>query len=404
MSFSVAVEEFQMSGPPVRPRSRELEIVRVLFDKHLLERAVNLAEARWAGSGAMVRLAYHWQDLGPAERRQQLEAIGPEQLAHFRALADLDPELASVLDTLEQRGVIPPLPSTADDAGQPADDVEPPPIYDDPPVISGREARAHFPPGSGGVTGDLPDEVTIDASPIARSDDQGGSGFASNLRSGSVTSLSEAVPELDLSSADLESYARAEQERRAEAVRTGEELLQRVRDRLSSSARRVTANPIGSGSSAPILPKHVPDRMAGQASASAVTLAEDAAFVPPPDYWVNRLQAEPVVVADGSILLPTDDQLVALANELSLELAEFVIEAGTSRALFGGLKRRGHNVDVVVGPIPSALAHPALVVLRGRLFPRMEERLRGGMCDIPGTRASVRVHPETRVLILPRDS
>jgi hypothetical protein len=103
-------------------------------------------------------------------------------------------------------------------------------------------------------------------------------------------------------------------------------------------------------------------------------------------------------------VLPTDDQIVGLANELSLELAEFVIEAGTSRSLFGGLKRTGSKVDVDVGPIPAALAHPTLVVLRGRLFPRMEARLRGGMCDIPGTRASVRVHPETRVLIVPRDS
>ena len=392
-----------MSGPPVRPRSRELEIVRVLFDKHLLERAVNLAEARWAGSGAMVRLAYHWQDLGPAERRQQLEAIGPEQLAQFRALADLDPELARVLDTLEQRGVIPPLPSSSD-AGHPAEEVEPPPIYDAPPAVIGREPVGHARPGTDSLKGDSPDEVTIDVLPTAGTDDQGGSGWAADLRSGSIASLSQAVPELDLSRADLESYARAEQERRAEAVQSGEELLQRVRDRLTSTARRVTANPIGSGSSASTLPIHVPARMPGQGSASAVTLVDDATFTPPPDYWINRLKAETVVVADGSTLLPSDDQLVALANELSLELAEFVIEAGASRALFGGLKRNGSKVDVDVGPLPSALAHPTLVVLRGRLFPRMEERLRGGMFDIPGTRASVRVHPETRVLIVPRDN
>jgi len=392
-----------MSEPPVRPRSRELEIVRVLFDKHLLERAVNLAEARWSGSGAMVRLAYNWQDLGPAERRQQLEAIGPEQLAQFRALADLDPELSKVLDTLEQRGVIPPM-SSSSDIGQPPDEQELPPVYDNSPQVTVRESLQQSRSGSDNVASDSSDGMTIDVAPAAHSDDQGGSGWAADLQSGSIASLSEAVPELDLSKVDLESYARAEQERRADAVQSGEELLQRVRDRLNSSARKVTNNAIGSASSASTLPQRVPARIPGQASASAVSLAEDAVFTPPPDYWVNRLKAEPVVVADGNTVLPTDDQIVALANDLSLELAEFVIEAGTSRALFGGLKRAGSNVDVEVGPIPSALAYPTLVVLRGRLFPRMEERWRGGMCDIPGTRATVKVHPDTRVLIVPRDS
>jgi hypothetical protein len=97
---------------------------------------------------------------------------------------------------------------------------------------------------------------------------------------------------------------------------------------------------------------------------------------------------------------PSDDQLVALANEFDLELSEFVIEAGSSRALFGGLKRSGTSVDVRVGPLPTALADRHLAVIHGRLFTRLEARMREGMVDIPGTRATVRMNPEARVILI----
>lgn len=372
-----------MSGPPVRPRSRELEIVRVLFDKHLLERAVNLAEARWEGSGEMVRLAYHWQDLSPAERRQQLEAIGPEQLARFRSLADLDPELATVLDTLEERGVIPGGQHVAHDpTDEAAGDELPDPYLESEPVV-------------------VEEDVTIDVA--AGTDVRNEQRWSPDL-SGPLDELATAASGIAgtrTGTLDREEVIQAEQQRRADAVRSGEELLQRVRARLDSTARRVTSNPIGSNSGAPTLPAHVPARMPGSAGAQSVSVSDDAsAFTPPPDHWLRLLRDERVIVVEPGTVSPSDDQLVALANEFDLELSEFVIEAGSSRALFGGLKRSGTQVDVQVGPLPAALADRHLAVIHGRLFPRIEARMRSGMVDIPGTRATVRMNPDARVILI----
>lgn len=385
-----------MSGQPVRPRSRELEIVRVLFDKHLLERAVNLAEARWAGSGEMVRLAYQWQDMGPAERRHELERIGPQQLAQFRALADLDPELAKVLDTLEERGVLPPvLASGSSPVAHTTYNPEIAPLEDVLEVESSPAVEEAAPPPE-------PAPVDVETGADHRDDPAGGSGWSPDLP-GDIEKLFDGkLPELDLSNASLSDFAESEQARRTEAVASGEELLQRVRDRLNSSARRVTSNPIGTGSSSPALPVRMPPSMTTQTGSSGVmTAAEADQFAPPPDFWLKRLREDRVVVVDASTQPPSDDQLVALANELSLGLAEFVVEAGLTRQLFGGLKRSGSGVDVQIGPLPSALAGPSLVVVRGRLFPRIEERLRAGMCDIPGTRATVRLDPRARILMIP---
>ena len=373
-----------MSGPPVRPRSRELEIVRVLFDKHLLERAVNLAEARWDGSGDMVRLAYHWQDLSPADRREQLEKIGPEQLARFRSLADLDPELAAVLDTLEQRGVISGTPVGVDDVDQ--SDPEPPAQVD---PYEAPEQAPHVPEprvvAEAGTLASVEPDVERDWRLDFSTIDKG---------------MANRKAALEEDWAEREERARKSQARQAEAVRSGEELLQRVRARLDSTARRVTSNPIGSAAT-PTLPASVPARLPGGAPASGVTIAgSDETFTPPPDYWLKRFRDERVIVVERGTTAPTDDQLVALSNEFGLTMSEFVVEPGSSRQLFGGLKRHGSKVDVRVGPLPAALAEPSLAVIHGRLMSRIEERMRSGMVDIPGTRATVRMDPEARVIVI----
>ncbi len=132
------------------------------------------------------------------------------------------------------------------------------------------------------------------------------------------------------------------------------------------------------------MPARLPARVSAQSTAPELTVAEeDDVFAPPPEYWIDRLTNERVVVVDSGTSAPTDDQLVALSNEFGLELHEFHIEAGTARVQFGGLKRSGTRVDVRNGPLPAALSMPSLVVVRGRLFPRQETRLRQGFCDIP---------------------
>jgi hypothetical protein len=136
-------------------------------------------------------------------------------------------------------------------------------------------------------------------------------------------------------------------------------------------------------------------------AAQSTIVIDEGHFTPPPGYWLEQLSDNQVVVAGGRILPPSDDELVALANELGLGLAEFVVEPGATRALFGGLERNGGVVEVAVGALPTALAAPNLVVVRGRLFAKVLERLRAGMCDIPGTRATVRLDPSSRVLFVP---
>lgn len=365
-----------MSGAPVRPRSRELEIVRVLFDKHLLERAVMLAEARWEGSGDMIRLAYLWPDLAPAQRRERLEQIGPEQLAQFRALAEVNPDLARVIDTLDERGV---LSSSATDPG-----------------LSEAVAEAQAEPKPEAVAdpvfhaSDLEPWDPVEAEPVLEPDD---------VRD----MLDIDLPERGMSRESMEAFVSSEQARRSEAVTSGEEMLRRVRERLDSVATRVTSKPVGNTRTAPTLPARMATGTALQPGATAmVDDAGEHTFIPPPEHWISRLNADRVVAIDTHASAPTDDQLVAIANELGLGIAEFVAAPGSARDLFGGLRRSGRSVTVDVGPLPTALSDPCLVVMRGRFTPKTIERLRAGMCDIPGTRATVRVNPDTRVLVIPQ--
>ncbi|CAN5696672.1 hypothetical protein BH24CHL1_BH24CHL1_06350 [soil metagenome] len=366
-----------MSGmPPVQPRSREMEIVRVLFDRHLLDRAVNLAEARWPGSGEMVRLAYTWTDLEPGERRQRLEELGPEKILEYRAFADLHPDLAQVIDNLEARGGLLASPDV---------------------VELERDIEAAMPESTAHVVRSKLMEPELEEDDLGPS----GAGLAEPSVDDSPT------PEIELSNlasidARLDDFKSTAQDRRAESLATGAETLERVRARLNASARRVASGPIGSGPSSVQLSTRLPAAVTATPGAAQSTIViDEGRFTPPPGYWLEQLSDNQVVVAGGRILPPSDDELVALANELGLGLAEFVVEPGATRALFGGLERNGGVVEVAVGALPTALAAPNLVVVRGRLFAKVLERLRAGMCDIPGTRATVRLDPSSRVLIVP---
>lgn len=382
-----------MAGSPGSFRPRELEIVKVLLDKHLLERAVNLAEARWAGSGEMVRLAYRWEELSPADRRQELERLGPEVLAQYRPMADLNPDLAIVLGTLEQRGVLPgksqapeepvdPAPSQPDEESlQPstyaaARQTPPPPPVDAEPVI-----EPVLPPtASPAMRRDLQERIErLSKETLIDS----GAGYAA--------------------AESMQYSADAAQQRRAEAVAQGEQLLDRVRSRLDTTSRQAASASTRITASSHQLPRVdalAPSMVTSQPTDTSIVVGSPEPSLPP-DYWAKRLKDEQVVILDADTHAPSDDELVALANEFDLELSEFVIAPGTTRALFGGLKRSGTAVDVQVGPLPYALANPQLVVVRGRLFPSIEEGLRRGVVDIPGTRACVQMDARARLIVVP---
>lgn len=355
------------SPAPAR-RSREMQIMRVLFDRHLLDRAVNLAEARWAGSGDMVRLAYAWPELSQDERRQRLEDIEPQKLAQFRAFAELHPDLSRVLDELETQGVLPPpepepgLPQSVSAA--PEETLTDPDDDGGPGIVDDAQDDGDSPPVEAFVLDD-PSQLDLD------------------------------MPDLELAAESVDEFLTSERQRRAEAVASGAEMLERVRARLDQTARTVTST------AASAFPARIPAAIPAPSAAIQAVVAKDGdGFIAPPDYWVERLKQERVVVAGRGNASPSDDELVALANELGLGFVEFTLETGATRAVFGGLSRQNGTVEVAVGPLPTALAKPNLVIVRGRLYSKMLERLRAGYCDIPGTRATVKLDPATRVLVI----
>lgn len=383
-----------MAGPPGSSfRPRELEIVKVLLDKHLLERAINLAEARWEGSGEMVRLAYRWEELSPADRRQELERIGPEMLAHYRPLAELNPDLAMVLGTLEERGVLPGVSTVQPPAEPQLEATGPEPVPDSPSVYEAARQRlphavaepvddiaAELPPLS-----DMPADIRTRVERLSRE---------TVIEAGAGFSAAETTRE----------SSETEQRLRAEAVAQGEELLAKVRARLDSTSRQAASASTRISQAVqqfPVVePRVTRSRSAPQQDAGTSIVEESPVPSLPPDYWAKRMRSEQIIMLEGGAEAPSDDQLVALANEFDLELSEFVIEPGSTRALFGGLKRFGSSVDVQVGPLPYALANPHLVVVRGRLLPSIEEGLQRGVCDIPGTRACVAIDERARLIVV----
>jgi hypothetical protein len=112
-----------------------------------------------------------------------------------------------------------------------------------------------------------------------------------------------------------------------------------------------------------------------------------------------RIAAD-VVYAPLDALAVSSEDARALGVELGLPVAEFTVESGALRAVFGGLKMVAGSSEPVAGPLPTALHQGAFAVVRGRLAPNTLTRWRAGYCDIPGTRATVRINPRSRMLVL----
>lgn len=392
-----------MSDPgSVNPKRREIEIIRVLFDRHLADRAVALAESRWPGSGDVVRLAYEWNQLSPGERRDRISTIGPEEIARLRALTALHPELQQTVDELDRRGVLPNLEQAAlagaaslagdeqrgtspsDDAmtdeniieaNQPVETSRPPEeavaeAAPDPLEVSEPEAKLTPPV-------DIPEELQVD------------------------------MPDLDIGLPDTETFLEEETRRRAEATRETEAAMERVRERLDRAAERTWSRSFPTATLPDIAPVKPLDDLPALMTPSlrpSETLpprTDDTNLVEAPQRIIDAFQDARVLSLATREEAPSDDELVAIANELGLGLKEFSLGPGRTREVFGGLGRVGSQIKVTAGPLPSALAAKNLVIVHGRMYPMLIDRLNAGFADIPGTRATVKVHPDARVLLIP---
>lgn len=392
-----------MSGPgSVNPKRREIEIIRVLFDRQLADRAVALAESRWPGSGDVVRLAYEWGQLGPSERRDRISSIGPAEIARLRELTTLNPELQATIDELGRRGVLPNLEQAAlagaasvagsepgettqldamlaerdSDAAQTPDASPPPDQIDaqaapDPPEISEPESPPPPPPPV-----ELPEEMQVD------------------------------MPALDLGLPDAETFLETETRRRAETVQKTEAAMERVHERLERAAGKTWSRTFPTAT----LPSIAPMPQLSDLTALTTTQVRppealpqrgDSNLIEAPQRIIDAFTESRVLSLASQEEAPSDDELVAIANELGLGLKEFSLEPGRMREVYGGLGRVGSQIKVTAGLLPSALAAKNLVVVRGRMFPTLIDRLNAGFADIPGTRATVKVHPDARVLVIP---
>lgn len=382
-----------MSNTPPPPTARpgiapaadaaSLRQVRALFQRKMLERAISLADSRWPGSGDMVRLAAEWADLTPAERRTRLSQIGPEDLSRLRALADLNPDLARVLDDLESRGVLPPT------------------LYSSEAGVATQEALVD-------AALNLGQEAATTVA--ARTDDphaQAAIAAAGTLMRGRLDEL-QALPQVEMPVLDLglpstDEFLLSEAERRAAAADAATSILDRVRQRIDHNAQTLLRSE--PQLELPPLPETVSEANIQLAAIDAQLAQVTPTDVQPPpttaliEQLTTRFETEQVIV-----IVPEDSgfgtlNVMSLSSELQLPLREFILSAGESRAVFGGLERRGPEVRVVPGPLPIALAGDNLVVIRGKVFPTMLARWRGGLCDIPGTKASTRIAPGCRILV-----
>jgi hypothetical protein len=395
-----------MSTPVRRTRvdRSSLGDVRGLLERNLLERAVTLSESRWPGSGALVRLAHDWGSLSAGERRQRLATIGPEDLARLREVADLQPDLARVLDDLEARGILPP--AVADDA---APSTIPEPLASEERVAAvldlAQEQAAELIESVEAATGVTPSpaEVRQAVRTWSRSE---------QIRP-SLTPLPQVLNPRFTPTDSASQFQELEAERRAQVVHQAENILDRVRRTLDSSAERLAEPRL------PVLPgdhERVPERKprhdgvpAGTPAVDVVVGQEMAPVEEEPqttsahgtDWLAQALRQERVLVADAEDGSPASHDLHAAAAALGLTLVELATDDVPARELYGGLTRSGRQVVARAGRLPQALAGHNLVVLRGRLLPKFLDRLRAGYFDIPGTSATVRMASEARLVVLP---
>ncbi len=426
---------------PVNPQPRELEIIKVLFDRHLSNRAVALAESRWPGSGAMIRLAYDWEELSPEVRREKISEIGPDDLARLKSLAALNPELKKVIEDLDSRGVLPHLEEAAlsgtaaagavlaeepvDDRvdlvfGAPAEDNS----FDVDALAAEPLSESDNDIDSGSVGEPLPEERSAETSLSPEPEIEPATSARIterlneieeivneyDLENFSFEDLKVEMPNLDSGLPSTKEVLADRESHRQEAVARADAAMERVRLQLDQTAARAVAPAtpfVSSATSPPDLPPitgfpELEDvAIATLPTEQSRSVADKSSIAVPPEWLVQAVADSVVTTVPRDRHLPSSEELVALANQLDLELSEFTVEPGKTRSVFGGLVHTGTGVDVSVGPLPLAMASSSLVVVYGRLFEKMVNRLLEGYCDLPGTRSTVRLHESTRVVIIP---
>jgi len=383
--------------------------IRGLLERNLLERAVALSESRWPGSGPVVELAHEWTALSPGARRERLASIGPEELARLRGLSELQPDLARVLDDLEARGIIPPEDSV--------NDVSETPTATAPVTFEEAVADAALDYSEQGlqrlessVQEDLPPHLdaafasgeTVEATVAAAA----AAIARERIESGAVEQVP--MPELDLGLPSTGEFLAEEADRRHEANELANSILERARSRVDDAASRLLPEPTSVRPIAvaePRLPDagSIPAEPAPQSSTVKTGTSKQSTRVDsvPNRDLLARIEQEHVLQVIPGTTIPHDDELRAVATATSRGYVELRPAVLGARSFFGGLVRDGGRVEPEAGVFPAAVHKRNLVAVHGRLYPKTIERLRAGYCDIPGTNATVHVHPDCRIVLLP---
>lgn len=389
--------------------------IRGLLERNLLERAVALAETRWPGSGPVVELAHEWAVLPPSARRERLASIGPEELARLRGVAQLQPDLARVLDDLEARGIIPPEAAAVQDATAQEPVSGPTPTFEEAVADAALDyseqglqrlatsAQEQLPPhlqaAAGGMDAVAAAEAAAEATVAAAAAE------AARLRASFDPVEPVEMPDLDLGLPSTGEFLDREAERRQQASELANSILERARSRVDASATRLLpapteVRPVAAVEDALPLPASTPALLVGTESTTPRQSTRGDAQVD--RGLVSRIEREQVMVIEPSEPLPTAADLQAAAEETGRDYVALVPDEIGLREFFGGLVREGRRVEPRAGQFPAAVSKPGLVAVFGRLYPKTIERLRAGYCDIPGTQATVRVHPECRIVIVPQ--
>lgn len=375
---------------PPQPQRRELEIMRVLFERKLKDRAIALADSRFPGAGKMVDLAYEWSELDPTDRRERLSAIGPEDIAKFRDFADLNPELSQAVDELDRRGVLPHLETAATEIAEASRQVQQEQPTSTPPAEQPEgEEQTAAQPAQAEPTPFVPEALVP---PEASFD----------LEESELPPLHLEMPDLDLGLPSTAEFLEGESERREQATRATEESMERVRRSLDQATQRAfdRSSAVGVTKMPEISRPTLPSLGLQQAEDEAAAEKAAARAIAAPAALARYLEHNVVAIIQDNDPKPTPDQLVALANDRQIGYTEHTVALGNRKESFGGLVSEFGRISVQPGSIPKAAAGPNLVVIHGRLAPQLVGRIEEGFLDIPGTRATVKVHPDARVVVL----
>lgn len=334
---------------------RSIDLIRKLLERNLVDRAVLLGEGRWPGSGPFIHLAAEWQHLTPDERATRLRDIGPEGLERARALSDVHPEIGRVLDTLEAQGIL-----TQHDGS----------LETEPVTVQPRTVEQTAPPAP------APEEQNV-ALDLEHEAAEESSDAPAELESVTLPVVVEpavvqGLPDMPATPATLDREAILRPVVDEQAVAAAEAILDRVHQRLQTSIERPDVIPMPSPASEHVAPTPEPQQ---------------------------REELPKVGLTDGVAHKKVLSIRRATAAQ-RLGYTEIDISTHSRRDLFGALERTAHGVETVVGALPKAVSRPGVVVVIGNVLPRMIERLRAGYCDIPGTRSTVRVHPESRIVLV----